>query len=184
MLKKWTAIDNWLRLSGRRSWKRSSACGNHKKHGTGTHMPLGCGRKCRLLSLLIGIAIATRDEHTKAMMNIGDHALGRGDVEAATSTHGHFAHVGSLLGPARHHGAHEVARLEPLVALVLLGAGARESVLVHAAHLSAAMPSRCDVPRNDVLDDDRRGRAPAYVGRIEPMGLAKPAHRAVVLRQA
>src|SRR5439155_19192032 len=45
----------------------------HKKRGTGTHTPLGCGRKCRLLSLLIGIAIATRDEHTKAMMNVGDN---------------------------------------------------------------------------------------------------------------
>src|SRR5439155_12124124 len=110
----------------------------HKKRGTGTHTPLGCGRKCRLLSLLIGIAIATRDKHTKAMMNVGDNALRSGDVEAATSTHGHFAHIGSLLGPARNHGAHEVARLEPLDALVLLGAGTREPVFVHAAHLSAA----------------------------------------------
>src|SRR5213078_2333445 len=88
------------------------------------------GGKCRRLALLIGITIAPRDELTKAMMNIGDHALRSGDVEAATSTHSHFAHRGSLPGPARHHGAHEVARLEPLDALVLLGAGTREPVLV------------------------------------------------------
>ena len=118
------------------------------------------------------------------MMNVGDNALRSGDVEAATSTHGHFAHIGSLLGPARNHGAHEVARLEPLDALVLLGAGTREPVLVHAAHLSAAMPSRGDVQWNDVLDNERCWRAPAYVGRIEPMGLVEPAHHAIVLRQA
>src|ERR1051326_7027669 len=120
-------------------------CGTHKKHGTGTHTPLGGGRKYRLLSLLIGITIAPRDEHTKAMMDVGDQALSRGDVEAATSTHGHFAHIGSLLGPARHHSAHEVARLEPLDALVLLGAGPRKPVLVHAAHLPTAMARRSDM---------------------------------------
>src|SRR5437660_9212339 len=99
--------------------------------------------------MLIGVAIATRDEHTKAMMNIADNALRCGDVEAATSTHGHSAHIGSLLGPAPHHGAYKVARLEPLDALVLLGAGTRESVLVHAAHLAAAMPRGGGVPCND-----------------------------------
>ena len=69
------------------------------------------------------------------MMNVGDDAMRRDDVEGPAATHGDFADIGSLLGPTGDDGSHEVARLEPLHPLVLLGAGTRIPVLVHAAHL-------------------------------------------------
>src|SRR5260221_277509 len=147
-------------------------------------MPSGCGRKCRLLALLIGIAIGSSDERAVAMMNVGDHALRSGDVEDATRPHGHFAHSGSLLRATCHYSAHEVTCLEALDTFVLLGSCTREPVLVHATHLSAAMPSRGDVQWNNVFDDERGWRAPAYVGCIEPVGLVEPPHHAVVLSEA
>ena len=69
------------------------------------------------------------------MVNVGDAAVRRGDVEGPTAAHGDFADVGSLLGATGDDGSHEVARLEPLHPLVLLGTGTRKAVLVHAAHL-------------------------------------------------
>ena len=69
------------------------------------------------------------------MRNVGDNAVGSADVEGPTATHRDFADIGSLLGPTCDNGSHEVACLEPLYPLVLLGAGTRKSVLVHAAHL-------------------------------------------------
>ena len=69
------------------------------------------------------------------MMNVGDDAVRSGDVEGPTATHRDFADIGSLLGPTWDDGSHEVARLEPLHPLALLGAGTRKPVLVHAAHL-------------------------------------------------
>ena len=118
------------------------------------------------------------------MMNVVDYALCSGDVEDATSTHRHFAHVGSLLRATCHNSADQVIRLEPVDAFALLGSSTREPILVHAAHLSAAMPSRGDVPWNDVFDDERGWRTPAYVGRIEPVGLVEPSQHTIVLGQA
>ena len=69
------------------------------------------------------------------MMNVCDNAVGSADVEGPTATHRDFADIGSLFGPPCDDGSHEVARLEPLHPLVLLGAGTRKPVLVHAAHL-------------------------------------------------
>src|SRR5258708_23399501 len=146
-------------------------------------MPSGCGRKCRLLALLIGIAIGSGDERAVAMMNVGDHALRSGDVEDATRPHGHFAHSGSLLRATCHYSAHEVTCLEALDTLVLLGSCTREPVLVHATHLSAAMPSRRDVQWNDVFDDERACAPPAQVRCIEPLGLLGAPDPALVLRQ-
>lgn len=87
-------------------------------------------------------------------MNVGDDAVPSGDVEGATGTHGNFADIGPLPGPTCHDGSHEVARLEPMHPLVLLGAGTRKPVLVHAAHLPCAVPSRSHLQWNDVLDDE------------------------------
>src|SRR5205823_2861318 len=123
-----------------------------------THMPSGYGKKCRLLSLLIGIAIVACDEHTKTMMNVGDHTLCRRDVEAATRPHGHFAHIGSLLGPTGHHRTHQVAGLKPFHSLTLLGTGAREAEPIHATHLPTAMPCRDDVEGHALLEKQRGGR--------------------------
>ncbi len=69
------------------------------------------------------------------MMNVDDDAARSGDVEGTTATYGDFADIGFLLGSTCDDGSHEVARLEPLHPLVLLGAGTRKPVLVHAAHL-------------------------------------------------
>ncbi len=70
------------------------------------------------------------------MVNVGDGSLRRLDVEDPAGTHSHPAHIGALLGPACHDGTHQVARLEAFDAPGSLWFGAREPVLVHAAHLS------------------------------------------------
>src|SRR5205807_6240609 len=75
-----------------------------KKCGVGTLLPSGGGRKRRLLSLLIAIAITACDKDTEAMMNVGDNALGSADVEGPTATHRYFADIGSLLGPTCDNG--------------------------------------------------------------------------------
>ena len=53
------------------------------------------------------------------MVNVGDGALRRFDVEDPTRTHCHLAHIGALLASACHDGPHQVARLEAFDALWL-----------------------------------------------------------------
>lgn len=59
-----------------------------------------------------------------------------------------------------------------------------KAVLVHAAHLAATMPGRCDVQWNDILDHERGWSARAYVSRIEPVFFFKSAQHTIVLRHA
>ena len=132
-------------------------------------MPSGCGRKCRLLSVLIGIAIGSRDEPTPAMVNVGDHATGRGDVEASTGTHRYLTQVGPPLRAAHHDGAHEVTRLKASDPFVLFGAGAWQPEAVHAAHLSAAKNGCHDLKRHDLRHVQLLGRACAHTRRIQPV---------------
>src|SRR5712692_5074336 len=76
----------------------------------------------------------------------------------------------------------QIARLKPLDALVLLGAGPREAKPIHAAHLPAAMPSRHDEQRNHLFDRGAFWRTGSHTRRIQPMGFGKIAGSAVVFR--
>src|SRR5437660_8992258 len=116
-----------------------------KNLGAETCLPSGDGRKHPLLSLLVAIPIATRDERTKAMADPLDGPVLCREIEGAIRAHRHPSHIPALFGPFRHDCPHQVARLEALDSFGLLGSSARAAVAVHPAHLPRAMPCGPDV---------------------------------------
>ena len=99
-------------------------------------MPLGYGRKRRLLSARIGISVATRDDGTETMVDVSDGSLCRLDVEDAACSHRYLACIGALFCSTGDNGPHEIARLEALDALGVLRARARKTKAVHPTQLS------------------------------------------------
>src|SRR5947207_1236256 len=72
-----------------------------QKRGAGALLPSGGGRKRRLPSLLIGIAITTRDEGTKSVMNVCDPPVGGGNVEDTPRAHSDLAQVDTCFSATR-----------------------------------------------------------------------------------
>src|SRR6266852_1410220 len=107
-------------------WNRSAQRYlTHKKSGVDTRLHSWGGRK-RRLSFLVAIAIAALDDATKAMVDALDRSSLRADVKGAGRADCHVPHIGAHFLARGDDGAHQIARLKPLDALVLLGAGPRE----------------------------------------------------------
>src|SRR5712691_11835674 len=123
--------------------------------GAGTHMPLGYGRKRRLLSERIAVSVATCDNGTETMVDVRDGSSRRLDVESAARSHRYPAYIGTLPRSTGNDGAHEVARLKALDPPGLFGFRAREPVLIHAAHLPRPMSGGGDVQWDDTTHVQR-----------------------------
>src|SRR5215471_13909211 len=111
------------------------------------------------------------------------NSLTRRDVEVATRAYGYFAYVGARLPSCRNHRTHQVTRLNPPDALVLLGTRARKAVLVRATHLPAAMTCCADPHRHDATHVKLLWGTAAHARRITPMLLGQSSSRPVILCQ-
>ena len=135
------------------------------------------------LSLLIAIAIAAMQRRTKAMAHPLHAPLLGPDIEGARGSHQDPPDMHACILSRGHTSPHQVARLEALDLLRLLGTRAREPITVHAAHLALAASGRTDKQRLDILDLQTLRRMLTHTGRIHPMRFGKIARGPMVLGQ-
>ena len=94
------------------------------------------------------------------------------DIESPTSSYRQAALVTPNVFSCRHMRCHHIPGLEAEHPAGTFGAGAWEAVLVHPAHLSAAVPHGLDSQGSQ-----RRRNVEtvhfSYAGRIDPVGLGQ-----------
>src|SRR5271157_488694 len=94
------------------------------------------------------------------------------DVEAATAPDCHTTAVTPSVLSCRYLGCHQIPRLEAEHATGAFGASAWKAVLVHPAHLAAAVPHGLDVQWCQGGRHVQTFHFP-HAGRIDPVGLGQ-----------
>src|SRR5205823_5751913 len=87
----------------------------------------------------------------------------------------------SVLEMRWYNSFHHIPCSEPVLEFRLFGVSTRKSVLIHQTHLSTSVPIGCDEQWHNSSSLKMFWSRHAHACCIEPMGLGKFAHRAVVL---
>src|SRR6266516_725375 len=140
------------------------------------------GRWVILPSLRVAIAIAAVDGPTIPMTDPLHAPLFGSDIKRAAGTHHNASHMDARILARGHTHSHQVARLETLDRLGLLGTRAWETTLIHAAHLATSTPRRCDEPGTHACHTEHLRRTCSYTSRIQPMRFGKMTRGPIVLR--